>query len=87
MRQYVFPSVFIKEENSYTAFIPDLNLSSEGETIEEAFLYIQDFLSIYCSYVVKMNEEETLIPTKFEKIKEKYPSYIVMLVDAFAKNN
>ncbi len=86
MQQYVFPAIFIKEEdNSYTAFIPDLNLTSEGETIEEAYLYIQDYLSIYCSYVNKMNEEESLIPTKFEKIAENFNSKIVMLVDAFVK--
>lgn len=84
MKQYVFPAIFLKEsDDSYTAFIPDLNLTSEGSSIEETFLFIQDFLSIYCSYVSKSDEEETLIPSKFEKIQRAYPSAITMLVDAF----
>lgn len=86
MRQYVFPVVFIKnEDNSFLAHSPDLNISIDGDTIEEAFLFIQDFISIYCSYAVKDGEEESLIPTKFEKIAEQNQSKIVMLVDAFVK--
>lgn len=84
MRQYVFPVVFFKDENQeYVAFAPDLNLTSDGETIEEAYLFIQDFIRTYCSYVNKTGEEETLIPSKFEKIVEANPSKLVMLVDAF----
>lgn len=84
MQQYLFPGIFIKEEDSsYTAFIPDLNLTAEGDTIEEAYLYIQDFLSIYCSYCKKMGEEETLMPTKYEEIAKNNSSKIVMLIDAF----
>lgn len=83
MQQYVFPVIFIKEESgAYTAYCPDLNLTSDGDTIEEAYLYIQDFITVYCSYAKKMEDEE-LMPTKFEKIVEENKPHVVMLVDAF----
>lgn len=84
MRQYLFPVVFFQDESSgYVAFAPDLNLTSDGETIEEAYLFIQDFIRVYCGYAIKSGEEESLIPTKYEKIVENNPSKLVMLVDAF----
>ena len=39
MKQYLFPAVFTKTENEYIALFPDLNITTEGETIEEAFLF------------------------------------------------
>ena len=43
MHQYIFPVVFMKEEDeTYSAFVPDLNLSINGDTIEKTFLLIQD---------------------------------------------
>lgn len=82
MQQYVFPAVFVKKEDeTFSVFVPDLNISTEGDSIEEAFLYIKDYIRIFCEYAVKL-EEDILIPTKFEKIAEKFPKDIVMLVDA-----
>ncbi|MGN0748111.1 MAG: type II toxin-antitoxin system HicB family antitoxin [Christensenellales bacterium] len=86
MQQYVFPAVFIREDDgTYTSYIPDLNLTSDGETIEEAYLFIQDFLSVYCSYAKKVGEEDSLVPTKYEKIADKNKKHVVMLVDAYVK--
>lgn len=83
MQQYVYPVVFIKEENdSYAAFCPDLNLSSDGNTIEEAYLFIQDFITVYCSYAKKM-EDELVLPSKFENVAQANKNKLVMLVDAF----
>ena len=82
MQQYVFPAVFVKKEDeSYSVFIPDLDITTEGDSIEEAFLYIKDYLRIFCQYAIKL-EEDILIPTKFEKIAEKFKKDTVMLVDA-----
>lgn len=82
MQQYVFPAVFIKKDDeSVSALIPDLNLVTDGNSIEEAYLYIKDYLRIFCEYAVKL-EDDLLIPTKFEKVAEKYKKSIVMLVDA-----
>ena len=82
MQQYVFPAVFVKKEDeTFSVFVPDLNITTEGDSIEEAFLYIKDYLRIFCEYAIKM-DDDILIPTKFEKIAEKYKKNIVMLVDA-----
>ena len=82
MQQYVFPAVFVKKEDeTFSVFVPDLNITTEGDSIEEAFLYIKDYLRIFCEYAVKM-DDDILIPTKFEKIAEKYSKNVVMLVDA-----
>lgn len=82
MQQYVFPAVFVKKEDeTYSVFIPDLDITTEGDSIEEAFLYIKDYLRIFCQYAIKL-EEDILIPTKFEKVAEKFKKDTVMLVDA-----
>lgn len=85
MHQYVFPAVFIKEENkSYTTIIPDLGIVTDGPSIEEAYLFIKDHLEVFCKYATKL-EEDILLPTKYEKIVEKNKNNIVMLVDAIVE--
>ena len=85
MHQYIFPVVFMKEEDeTYSAFVPDLNLSINGDTIEKTFLLIQDYITVYCPYAQKIGEEDSLIPTKYEKIVETNKTRTVMLVDAYA---
>ena len=86
MLQYVYPAVFLlQEDGSCTAYIPDLNLSTDGDTIEEAYLFIKDYLMVYFKYANKM-EEEPSMPTKFEKVLEKNKNSIVMLIDAIVEN-
>ena len=82
MQQFLFPAVFILEESgAYTAMIPDLDLITDGDSIEEAYLFIKDYLRVFCTYAIKL-EEDILIPSKFEKIAENNKKNIVMLVDA-----
>ncbi len=82
MQQFVFPAVFIKEEDdTYTAMIPDLNLVTDGDSIEEAFIFIKDYLRTFCSYAIKL-QEDILIPSKFEEIKIYNKNNTVMLIDA-----
>jgi predicted RNase H-like HicB family nuclease len=86
MHQYVFPAVFIKEEDkSYTAMIPDLGIVTDGPSIEESYLYIKDHLEVFCKYAIKF-EENILLPTKFEKIAEKNKNNLVMLIDAIVND-
>lgn len=85
MQQYVFPAVFIQNtDESYTAMIPDLGLVMEGPSIEETFLYIKQYLKVFCNYATKL-EEDILMPTKFEKIAENNKKHTVMLIDAIVK--
>lgn len=86
MHQYVFPAIFIKEENnSYTTMIPDLGIVTDGPSIEEAYLFIKDYLEVFCKYAKKL-EEDILLPTKFEKILENNKNNVVMLIDAIVKD-
>lgn len=82
MQQYVFPAVFIRnEDESFSVVVPDLNITTDGNTIEEAYLYIKDYLRIFCEYAVKM-DEDILLPTKYETVCEKFKKDYVMLIDA-----
>lgn len=82
MQQYVFPAVFIRnEDESFSVVVPDLNITTDGNTIEEAYLYIKDYLRIFCEYAVKM-DEDILMPTKYEAICERFKKNYVMLIDA-----
>ena len=86
MLQYVYPAVFISQEDgSYTAFIPDLNLSTDGDTIEEAYLFAKDYLMVYFKYANKLDEDIPM-PTKFETVLEKNKNAIVMLIDTIVDN-
>ena len=82
MQQYVFHAVFIRnEDESFSVVVPDLNITTDGNTIEEAYLYIKDYLRIFCEYAVKM-DEDILMPTKYETICERFKKNYVMLIDA-----
>lgn len=85
MHQFVFPAIFIQEnDESYTAMIPDLGIITDGPSIEEAFLFVKDHLKVFCKYALKL-EEDILYPTKFEKIALNNQKNLVMLVDAIVE--
>ena len=86
MKQYLFPAVFTKTENEYIALFPDLNITTEGETIEEAFLFAKDYLRVYCSYTLKFDVDLDR-PSKFEDIQAKYKNDLVLLVDVILDPN
>ena len=67
--------------DEYTEEFYDDYQENEEYNIEEAYLYIKDYLRVFCEYAIKL-EEDILIPTKFEKICERYKKDVVMLVDA-----
>lgn len=86
MKQFLFPAIFYKEEDKFTVLFPDLNITTDGETIEEAYLFAKDSLKVYCSYVERF-ELEIENPSKFEKIQEENAKNIIMLVDCFVMPN
>lgn len=86
MKQYLFPAVFIKAEDEYVAVFPDLNITTEGDTIEEAYLFAKDYLRVYCSYTLKFDVELDR-PSKFETVQAKYINDVVMLVDVILDPN
>ena len=86
MKQFLFPAIFVKEEDKYVVLFPDLNITTDGDTLEEAYLFAKDSLKVYCSYVVKFDLDLDT-PTKFEKVRNANSKDIVMLVDCFVMPN
>lgn len=84
MFHYIYPAVFFYNEDEFQALIPDLNLTTAGISLEEAYILAKDYLRAYCSYAVKFNIDIEF-PSAFNAIKEKFkndPKAIVMLIDA-----
>ncbi len=86
MKQFLFPAIFYKEEDKYTVLFPDLNITTDGETVEEAYLFAKDSLKVYCTYVEKF-ELEIDTPSRFEEVLQKNPKQLVLLVDCFVLKN
>lgn len=84
MKRYVYPAIFIKDEEdgSYKVLFPDLEVTTDGQFMEEAYLYAQELLKSYFVYVVKYDFDYNL-PSDFEKIKKfAQPGEHIMLVSA-----
>lgn len=84
MKSYLYPAIFIKDEEdgSYKVLFPDLDITTDGKFVEEAYLYAQELLKAYFVYVIKYDLDYNL-PSDFEKIKKfSQGSEHVMLVVA-----
>lgn len=84
MKSFAYPAVFIKdkENDNYQVLFPDLELTTDGNFVEEAFLYAKSALKAYFVYVEKYDLDFNL-PTDFEMVKKSCnPDEIVMLIDA-----
>lgn len=84
MKSFVYPAIFIKdnEEDIYRVLFPDLEITTDGSFIEEAFLYAQEMLKAYFSYIEKYDLDFNQ-PTEFDKVLSSCEAGdIVMLIDA-----
>jgi predicted RNase H-like HicB family nuclease len=84
MENFVYPAIFVKDEDEdvYRVLFPDLELTTDGAFIEEAYLYAKEVLKAYFVYIQKYDLDYNL-PTDFEKIMSNCERKdIVMLVDA-----
>lgn len=84
MKSFAYPAVFIKdkEDEVYRVFFPDLELTTDGNFVEEAFLYAKSALKAYFVYVEKYDLDFNM-PTDFERVKRSCKSDdVVMLIDA-----
>ncbi|MBQ7978013.1 MAG: hypothetical protein IJ301_05455 [Clostridia bacterium] len=82
MQQFVFPAVLYKdaENRGYTIVLHDLNICTEGTTVEDAFLRAKDFLEAYCKCALEYNGEVEEA-TKYVDVSTDAQN-IVLLVDA-----
>ncbi|MFA6859897.1 MAG: type II toxin-antitoxin system HicB family antitoxin [Clostridia bacterium] len=83
MQQFVFPAVlFAQEDETFLVSFPDLDIFTEGSSIEEAFLFAKDYLRVYLTYALKF-EIPYNEPTKFETVVSKSKdASCVLLIDA-----
>ncbi|MFO8056238.1 MAG: hypothetical protein R6V10_02965 [bacterium] len=58
----VFHILFSKEENGYTGICLELNVASEGDTLEEARKNIREAVGLYLESVYQKGDEEESIP-------------------------
>ncbi len=82
MQQFIFPAVLYKdvENRGYTIILNDVNICTEGVSVEDAFIRAKEFLEVYCRCAMEYNGE--IEPaTKYEDV-EKEKGTIVLLVDA-----
>ncbi len=84
MKRFAYPAVFIKdrEMDVYRVFFPDLGLTTDGDFMEEAFLFAKSALKEYFQYVEKFDLDYNL-PSDFELVKKTCkPDETVMIIDA-----
>ncbi|MBR4407244.1 MAG: hypothetical protein IKT27_02920 [Clostridia bacterium] len=81
IQQFLYPAVFVKGEDEVVATFPDLGITTDGSSVEEAFLFAKDYLRVYCTYALKY-EIEINRPSFFEETLEKNNRDSVMLIDA-----
>lgn len=84
MKTFIYPAVFIKdsEDDIFRVLFPDLDISTDGTIVEEAYLYAKECLKAYFICAEKYEFDYNL-PTDFEMVKKttKTDEY-VMLIDA-----
>ncbi|MCL2539918.1 MAG: type II toxin-antitoxin system HicB family antitoxin [Firmicutes bacterium] len=81
MAQFVFPAVLYKDGDraGYTIVLHDIDVFTEGATVEEAFLRAKEFLLTYCQCALDYNGEVPMA-TSFADVNEGIN--IKILVDA-----
>ncbi|MDD4816202.1 MAG: hypothetical protein PHQ62_03605 [Clostridia bacterium] len=78
--QFVYPVIFVKGEDQVVATFPDLGITTDGFSFEEAFLFAKDYLRVYCTYAKKY-EIDINQPSFFEDVANKNIMSNVMLID------
>ena len=84
MKSFVYPAIFIKDrdEDVYRVIFPDLDLTTDGSFVEEAYLFAKEMLKAYFTYIDKYDLDFNQ-PSDFELVKKSCESDdIIMLVDA-----
>lgn len=87
MKSYIYPAIFIRddEEGVYRVLFPDLDLTTDGELIEEAYIYAKEMLKAYFTYIDKYDLDFNM-PTDYEAVRRSCEKNdIVLLVDADVK--
>lgn len=84
MKIFVYPAVFVKdnEEEKFLVHFPDLDITTDGAFVEEAFLYAKEALKAYFVYIEKYDLDFNL-PSEYAVMsKNLSKSDTLMLIDA-----
>ena len=89
MKDLVYPAILYKDDEKgtnsgeYTILLPDLGLTTEGDSVEDAYVRAKIILSSMVDCAIKF-DCEIESPSNFEAIYKKNKNNIVILVDALA---
>ena len=85
MNELVYPAVLYKDKESeaFTIAIHDLNIITEGKTVEDAFINAREHLTAMFECAIKF-DCEIEAPSPFLKVWRENKENIVILVDALA---
>lgn len=83
MKQYIYPAVLTKDEdnNIYIISLYDLELFTEGETVEEAYLNAKSYLENYLACCLKLDAEFDA-PSSFDDMQKRFPNDMLMMIEA-----
>ncbi len=70
MQRFLYPAVFYHDNDEVKVFFPDIDITTEGNVMEEAYLYAEGFLRSYLAYALKFDLDYNL-PTDYDSIVKK----------------
>ena len=81
MAKFVYPAIFYydSEYNNYAVAMPDVNIYTDGDTMEDAYKNAQDFLLSYINCCQKLGVKPDA-PTEFNEVVNSHKNDTVMLV-------
>ena len=62
MKELVFHGIIEKSDDVYTALCLELDIATEGETLQEARKNLKEAVEVYLESVIADNEEAVFIP-------------------------
>ena len=86
MKTFVYPAIFVKDnvEDNYKVLFPDLEITTDGQFVEEAFLYAKELLKAYfvsnSSYTLSEDAIEVVNKIRNKSVKAK-----ILALDTYRK--
>lgn len=89
---FVFTGIIIKENEGYSSLCLELDVASQGETIEETKLKLMEAITLYIETAIESNlplirpvpERENPINTRPDDVMETFKMKIDLQVHAYA---
>ena len=71
MNKFIYPAIFITEEEGYSVIFPDLEgCHTQGDTLEEALDMAKDALSLYIFDMIEDKKEKLTFGNLMEKLRK-----------------